>query len=478
MKAERGQALILIALGLVVMIAMTGLAVDGGNAFAEHRTAQNAADNAALAAAYNLAAGNPTAAVTAARAIADSNGYDSVTINIPPTSGQYAGNSEYVEVIISTTTQTMFAPVVGMEEINSTVSAVARGRPAQGGSLANGNAIMALSNTGKSTMLYNGGANVTVTGGSGMFVNSNDKDALFFNSNITINAPGMTVVGGYKTNATFPWLNTIKTGQTSQSIPLPPVSLTSKIPAIPTAPTCSTSGSYTNTGFNEVTYTPGNHNSIIVNSGTKAKFKPGVYCLNGHININGNGIMEGLPGSIKFVMSDAITMSGGPHTFDDIEFYSKNSDLKVQNGGDILKANRFRFYATGSGQVHVGAQAVFEANDAFFYFGTSDFTWNGQAIIKLKAPPQGDPFAGLLIYMPWSNTTDVKINGGSTVDITGTIMIPHADLTINGGADMNALNSQIIAHTTKFNGNGNIKVEFNADENFKPAEAPIVELSE
>jgi hypothetical protein len=372
----------------------------------------------------------------------------------------------------------MFAPVVGMEEINSTVSAVARGRPAQGGSLANGNAIMALSNTGKSTMLYNGGANVTVTGGSGMFVNSNDKDALFFNSNITINAPGMTVVGGYKTNATFPWLNTIKTGQTSQSIPLPPVSLTSKIPAIPTAPTCSTSGSYTNTGFNEVTYTPGNHNSIIVNSGAKAKFKPGVYCLNGGININGNGIIEGLPGSIKFVMANDINMSGGPHTFDNIEFYSNNSSIRLQSKGDTLKANRIRFYATGSGQLIVNANAVFEANDAFFYFGKSDFKWNGNSIIKLKAPPQGDPFAGLLIYMPWSNTTSVEINGGSTVDITGTIMIPHADLTINGGAEMNALNSQIIAYTTKFNGGGSTNVEFNADENFKPAESPIVELSE
>ncbi|PKN93474.1 MAG: hypothetical protein CVU44_08975 [Chloroflexi bacterium HGW-Chloroflexi-6] len=478
MKSERGQALILIALAMIAMLGLTALAIDGGMAFAERRSAQNAADNAALSAAYSLAAGGTKAQAEAAAAtIANGNGYTDVTINIPPLSGPYQGNGEYVEVIINSTTDTVFASLIGVEEVASTTGAVARGRPQQAGTLAHGNAIIALKETGKSTMLYNGGANVTVTGGSGMFVNSNDADALFFNSNITVSSPGMTVVGGYKTNASFPWLSAIKTGQTSQKIPLPPVSLTGKIPAIPAAPTCSTNGTYSTSG-NVTTFTPGKHNSIIVDSGKTAKFKPGVYCLNGNFNINGSGIVSGEPGAIKFVLSQSLNLGGGPHTFDNVEFYSTNASLVLQNKGDTLTANRIRFYATGSGQVIVNANATFKADDAFFYFGTSDFKWNGNSTIKLKAPPVGDPFAGLLIYMPYTNTTSVEINGGSTVDITGTIMIPHADLTINGGANMNAVNSQIIAYTTKFNGGGQTNVEFNADENYSPAEPPIVELAQ
>src|SRR5512135_2323795 len=49
-SSEQGQALILIVFGLIVMIGLTGLAVDGGMAYSDRRTAQNAADNAALAA--------------------------------------------------------------------------------------------------------------------------------------------------------------------------------------------------------------------------------------------------------------------------------------------------------------------------------------------------------------------------------------------------------------------------------------------
>ena len=49
---ERGQALIVIALALVALAGITGLVVDGGNAFLDRRNAQNAADSAALAAAF------------------------------------------------------------------------------------------------------------------------------------------------------------------------------------------------------------------------------------------------------------------------------------------------------------------------------------------------------------------------------------------------------------------------------------------
>ncbi len=54
-KKEGGQAIVLIALMLVVLLGFVALAIDGGNAYTQKREAQNAADAAALAGARQLA---------------------------------------------------------------------------------------------------------------------------------------------------------------------------------------------------------------------------------------------------------------------------------------------------------------------------------------------------------------------------------------------------------------------------------------
>ncbi len=76
-RSQTGQALVIMVLGMVAMLAMAALVVDGGNAFVQQRAAQNGADAAAEAGAIvlaeNLAGGNHTdqevlAAVTASAA--------------------------------------------------------------------------------------------------------------------------------------------------------------------------------------------------------------------------------------------------------------------------------------------------------------------------------------------------------------------------------------------------------------------------
>src|SRR5438309_10074265 len=46
---ERGQSLVLMALALVALLGMTGLIVDGGNAWAQQRASQNASDSSSEA---------------------------------------------------------------------------------------------------------------------------------------------------------------------------------------------------------------------------------------------------------------------------------------------------------------------------------------------------------------------------------------------------------------------------------------------
>ena len=81
-NSERGQALIVIAIVLVVLAGIIGLAIDGGNVFLDRRKAQNAADAAALAAALARVRGgqNPTVvALAAVAAVADVDVLDRVS---------------------------------------------------------------------------------------------------------------------------------------------------------------------------------------------------------------------------------------------------------------------------------------------------------------------------------------------------------------------------------------------------------------
>ena len=54
---EKGQSLVLVAGALVVLVMFVAIAVDLGSAYYARRTAQNAADGAAVAGASRLATG-------------------------------------------------------------------------------------------------------------------------------------------------------------------------------------------------------------------------------------------------------------------------------------------------------------------------------------------------------------------------------------------------------------------------------------
>ena len=54
-RADRGQILVIAALGIIAMLAMAALLIEGGNAYAQQRAAQNGADAAANAGAVVLA---------------------------------------------------------------------------------------------------------------------------------------------------------------------------------------------------------------------------------------------------------------------------------------------------------------------------------------------------------------------------------------------------------------------------------------
>ena len=125
-RGEEGQIIVLFTLALVALIAMVGLVIDGGSAFAQRRGEQSAADLAALAGANALLHGKTQdEAITIARGIAESNSYKDgtggVTVDVTFPSGQ-------VQVGVRAPHQNTFAAIIPGQstwQVSTTATALA-----------------------------------------------------------------------------------------------------------------------------------------------------------------------------------------------------------------------------------------------------------------------------------------------------------------------------------------------------------------
>lgn len=305
-SSERGQVLVIIVFAMFGLIGMTGLAIDGSRAYSDRRQAQNAADTAALAAAlaYVRTPGEDWAAVGYDRAA--SNGYnDNETTNFvdvyhPPIEGPYAGNTHYVQVIITSHLDTLFGRVIGIEQVTNTVNAVARVDPPVYTKLYDGNAVVGLAPHECSAVKYQGNADTTITGG-GLFVNSDCDNAAFFNnsSSAALAAPSLTVVGDEQHKAGALDVPSITENATDQARPYPPREY-----VLPN-PDCTE-----NATKNGETLTPGNWSGTFPPAGVKY-LESGVYCINnGDFKLNANDYLEG-HGVFIWVDKGEVRWNGG-----------------------------------------------------------------------------------------------------------------------------------------------------------------------
>jgi hypothetical protein len=140
---------------------------------------------------------------------AATNGYNNdgvrniVELHTPPKDGPYAGDINYVQVVITSNVPTYFARVIGRNELVNVVEATARTKLPEVKELMRGNAVVSLApssdcNNRKSFWIH-GEATLDISGG-GVFVNSNNQTcALFQNGSGSIRINGgyeIQVVGG------------------------------------------------------------------------------------------------------------------------------------------------------------------------------------------------------------------------------------------------------------------------------------------
>jgi len=123
-STEKGQSLILVALLFLAFAAILALVLDGGNAYAARRQAQNAADAGALAgASYMCAHKSASGGVTAAEEFAVKNG----AVDPPQVVADLTAGS----VVVTATVQkdTFFAGLIGISQVSPRAVAEAECRP-------------------------------------------------------------------------------------------------------------------------------------------------------------------------------------------------------------------------------------------------------------------------------------------------------------------------------------------------------------
>jgi Flp pilus assembly protein TadG len=414
---EGGQAIILIAIVMLGMLMMVGVAIDAGQVYSARRAMQEAADAAAYAASVTLyQGGSQGQAFQAAKDDATTNGFTNnvnnttVTVNQPTTSPYNTAN--YIEVTISQDVRTSLVPAEATFT-NVTVHAIGGAQ-----SLNNQYAMMALDANATSDafivgsnahITLNGGGilvNSTATGGSPAATNNTPLDQWSLTCTISC---AIDVAGG--SSGTWPTASGnyqgIRTGQAQQADPFAGY------------PKPSTTGLLTDrAGFGDSNKTLGT--GIYTTQITGKKFCHGIYILKG----------GGLGGDL-----DVDTTSTDPVTHDACD-------------GRVFIFNTMSNYPLSGGTCQ-------------------GLSVNGNHDITLTAMTTGT-YAGMLFYQDSACTAELSF-GGSAFDMgtTGTIYLPNAKfhLSVTGSGTIGG--GQIVAKTIDI-GNGTVSITFNAGTSAQP----------
>jgi hypothetical protein len=409
-NSEKGQAIVYLALGLVVFLGFVALAIDGGMVLADRRDAQNATDASALAGASaaaqivhnEIVAPKPSpndctysvllssakmAAISAAESRSTSNGY---TLGTDPndyvkvTCGDSHGTFMDVEVGISKNTPTSFLQVlVPKANLTNKMTAIARLHTAT--SYGNGNAIVALNTSDKCAMEigagFSGNTLVDVNGG-GIFSNG----CLDGKGGADVDVSGGEISYFY---------NNFKVGVFDP----PPTELTNlndrlSPPIVNLKPSdCDLPGVEKVASLPESTAANPMH--------------PGLWCVTGNVNITGG------------------------------TYYGYGVTIYVMNGTLLING----------GTIHFEAPYVDEFGNGY--------------------PPVKHAIYGLLFYVP------VNMKGKNGVDLTGnnnsyyqgSILAPTSDIQINGNGTSDCFHSQLIGYNVKLDGTSLFNITYDPSQN-------------
>lgn len=380
---EAGQSILLVALALTVLLGMAGLGIDMGYLRHVKTRLQSAADAAAIAGAGNVPLGL-SSLTTAGQNAATANGFTltaagacsptagQIAINNPPcylakTTDPHNGDSNYVEAVLTATTPTLFARVLGISSVNLTARAEAQYD-------ARANCVFATDQTNKWAFQDSGN---TFISSCGIIVESNDSRAMKCTGSVTFNVPFIGIDGG--TTACPAFLTPpvyANMGASVRPNPLDPLAYLTA----PTVGSCGTTVSSPYTGFPGIG--SGRNNTGLQISGS-VTLNPGVYC-----------------GGIEFKAGSNVTLNAGTYILAASTASNGTSlGLTIDDGATVTGTSGVTFYNTQGGQ----------SGSA----GAVTLACPSSGNINLVAPTSGS-YKGILFYQDPLDIADAQIEGQTT----------------------------------------------------------------
>lgn len=302
-RAESGQAIVLLALVMVALLGILGLAIDGGRLFYLHRDTQNAVDAAVVAATYALCSGGDP--ILAGRTAAAQNGYVHngtsviVAVNSPPLGPIDSSHdpSSFAEVTIQAEIDPYFIQLVFGGELEVTTYGLGHCLPGWD-PFVDGRTVVGTSTTCPDAVSLTG-SHVTLTGG----VTSN-TDIKSQGSTHIVNGP-VSHVGGLEANNLV--INP-STGdvQLTEPVNVPLLyDIRDYAPGGVRAMEAQALGMYHQyTGDTDF-----NMNQI---NNTDPEFLQGLFYVDGDLTIRGNTVLSG-PQGVTIVATGEIKLSGSNH---------------------------------------------------------------------------------------------------------------------------------------------------------------------
>jgi hypothetical protein len=426
-KRRCGAVAVVVAVSLTAMLAIVAIVLDGGLLMDDRWHAQAAADAAALAASGDLYANYQSnlgldlsgTAAKSALTTAKANGYNNdgitntVTVNIPPLSGDHVGAPGYAEVIIQFNQARNFSSVYSLFNGGATGAIPVKARSvARGLMQANSGAgIIVLNPSAAKALDATGNGSVSVTSGS-IIVNSNASNAGAVVGNAGISAPAVDITGknpGYVENGsgqfvTSPTANNVITGQLPTPDPL------ANLPA-PDPSTMVVQSTAALTINNDTVLLPGVYTGGISISGGNVSLQPGIYYMD----------------------HGGFSATGGTVTGTGVMIYN---DPTPDSGQKI--------------------------------------DISGLATLNLTAPTS-DTYQGMVIFQARdAGQVPINIAGSSLSQIIGGVYAPSSPVQVSGNGDL-ILGSEFICDTLQVSGNGVVSVDWNGSSGLPKRDIRLLE---
>ena len=467
-RRDRGQVLVIFAFGAVGILAVAALVFDVGQNLFERRKQQDAADASALAGARFMTAttcrlresvANCPEAYAAAHDLATDHGYaaSQITINIPPTTGPFAGYAGHLEVAINANRGSYFAGVVGIAGFRIGASAVAaniRDYPLPFSFLSlNPTACKAGRSHGNGALSVEGDIMVTST--------CTSPGALSFDGNNTV----VNVTGDCGTAGEIDYgpSSTVTCGSTSEHAPpiadpladlKPPTIGSAAVPNLPASMVVTGAHLTSNRAPNGC---PGSTSPSTASSpsGCDISFNrekvvwiyPGVYYGGLKIHEGPDPLTVYMAPGIYYMAGGGFEVSG-PVTLRSVEAATLLTPFPTTFGGGVLIYNTNA--PNGS-----GIKAI-------------DFQNTTGGDVKLTGY-LGQTYTDMLLWQDRTSASQpaMGIQGNSSMALSGTIYLPKADFTYTGNGSGEVLDAQVICDEFAVGGNGSLTVTYDPDTAIK-----------